>query len=90
VKAKLTIVFVLLLAAGCVDSRIKRAANLNVVKAKVAQAEMKAAVDPVAKVKVAEQYFDSNIPLLEAVDEYMQGVDPDAKVTPVTPADDPK
>lgn len=75
----LPIVFVLLLVSGCVDSRTRRAANLGYTKVKVSKQEFKDAPTAEAKVKVADEYFETAEPMMKAVADYVNGADPDAK-----------
>lgn len=73
------VVLVLLFLVGCVDARTRRAANLGYTKVKVSSQEYKEAETPEAKIKVADEYFETAEPLMKAVADYVNGVDPDVK-----------
>lgn len=68
--------FAVLACAGCADRRAREASNLNLVKAKVALKEFNAAPTPEAKNKIAKEYFDGGIRLLQVVDDYLWGREP--------------
>jgi hypothetical protein len=89
IRRVLSVVLFLVLAAGCgADARAKRASSLNRVKLTVAAKEYKEAATPEAKLKVAEGYFDSAVPLVNVVDDYLHGRKPD--VPPAAPAEKPE
>ena len=61
---------------GCADVRAKRASSMVCVKLSTAADEFKAAATPEAKVKVAQQYFETAGPLVNIVDDYLHGRKP--------------
>lgn len=85
-RAKLAIALVsCLLLAGCVDSRVKREANLLNEKTKVAKKEYDAAPTPEEKVKVADAYFVDAQNMTQIITDGLSGNSP----TPVPPIPPP-
>lgn len=62
---------------GCPkDARAKRGSSLLRAKTDTAEQELKDAKTPEAKVKVAEDYFETAPGLVNAIDDYMHGREP--------------
>ena len=76
-RAKLAIALVMcLLLVGCVDSRIKREANLLNEKTKVATREYNAAPTSEEKLKVADNYFVDAQNMTQIVTDGLSGNPP--------------
>ncbi len=80
----LTLCFVLMLTGCAKDDRVKRAASLSTVKAEQAKADMAAAATDTEKVKIASDFLDSEIPLLQGVEDYLFERNP-STTTPAAP-----
>jgi len=79
---KLLIPFVIvgcLCVVGCQDNRVKRGSSLLRVKTETAKKEFNEAETAEAKVKVAEEYFETAPALVNAIDDYVHGRNPDDK-----------
>jgi hypothetical protein len=79
--------FVLLLVAGCVDDRIKRASTTLNAKTQVANEEFDKAPTQEAKVQVAKDYFQTAPAMTQVLQDYLTGVDPKKPVIKEDPND---
>lgn len=65
---------------GCPkDSRAQRGSSLLCAKTDTAKQELEDAKTPEAKIKVAEDYFETAPGLVRALDDYMHGREPEEK-----------